>query len=539
MANKIQVLERFGFARRVTNIAQSVFDRNKQPEAQWATVVARDDDGRPTVAIDGGETVTCHSWAAEAYEGNRVTVEVRNHKAYLLTNESRPATDDARAEEVADELGDLKDSTDGEFTQQAAEIRAAAAAARAAKTAADEAQATADATGQYFFHDSNGAHVTTTPNTPTGAFNAVWNTTGLLFRRLSYNIVSLTASALSFYDGDGNDTTNIVSMFGKVLARIGKSTSANVVVSGEGYVDVNYGSTNMAHFGYAAGVNEESGTTTAPYYTMGSRASGSKIGAHSIAEGTNSTASGACSHVEGRGCTASSHFSHAEGWECTASAMYAHAEGYRSTASGRGSHAGGYSSTASATRSFAHGHELLASSASQFVIGAYNVEDSAGRYVEIVGGGNSSARENIHTLDWQGNAVYAGGITAKVLVLKGTSTTQCTINDVSGRMSFTAPNGMTVNGHDIPIVKSGLISNNNGIGTVTAGSYKDVTIPFGYTYSSAPNVVVCFNSDSTAGDFGKCTCSVKSVTTSNFTARIFNGDEKDRAPGLRWIAVGN
>ncbi|MBQ9002968.1 MAG: hypothetical protein IJ087_14040 [Eggerthellaceae bacterium] len=244
---KIQVLERFGFARRVTNIAQSVFDRNKQPEAQWATVVARGNEGRPTVAIDGGETVTCHSWAAEAYEGNRVTVEVRNHKAYLLTNESRPATDDALASDAMEAVEALNEST----------VPSLRSAIRAAKEAADEAQQTADATGQYFFHDSNGAHVTTTPNTATGAFNSLWNSSGLLFRALSYNLVSLTHSALSFFDGQGNNDSNIVALFGKAMARVGKLSGGNVVMSADGYVDVNNGDSNLAHFGDVARIGSE------------------------------------------------------------------------------------------------------------------------------------------------------------------------------------------------------------------------------------------------------------------------------------------
>ena len=45
--------------------------------------------------------------------------------------------------------------------------------------------------------------------------------------------------------------------------------------------------------------------------------------------------------------------------------------------------------------------------------GRYNVEDAAGEYAHIVGGGTSNtSRKNIHTLDWDGNAYFAGNVTA-------------------------------------------------------------------------------------------------------------------------------
>ena len=46
------------------------------------------------------------------------------------------------------------------------------------------------------------------------------------------------------------------------------------------------------------------------------------------------------------------------------------------------------------------------------VQGKYNVEDTDNRYADIVGGGTSETdRKNIYTLDWQGNAQFAGEVT--------------------------------------------------------------------------------------------------------------------------------
>lgn len=75
--------------------------------------------------------------------------------------------------------------------------------------------------------------------------------------------------------------------------------------------------------------------------------------------------------------------------------------------------------------------------------------------------------------------------------------------------------------------------------TVNAGAYRDFSVDFGTTLSNAPNVVACFDSQSTDGAFGKCSLSVHSITTTGFKIRMFNGDTANRAPKYRWIAVLN
>ena len=42
--------------------------------------------------------------------------------------------------------------------------------------------------------------------------------------------------------------------------------------------------------------------------------------------------------------------------------------------------------------------------------GKYNVEDTENKYAHIVGGGTEGARKNIHTIDWDGNAWFAGNV---------------------------------------------------------------------------------------------------------------------------------
>lgn len=118
------------------------------------------------------------------------------------------------------------------------------------------------------------------------------------------------------------------------------------------------------------------------------------IGAGSSAIGVSVTASGVCSHAEGSDTTALGSSSHAEGTNTTASGNSSHAEGNCTTASGENSHAEGAST--------------IASSQNQHVQGKYNIEDLNGTYAHIVGNGEDGKNSNAHTLDWEGNAWFAG-----------------------------------------------------------------------------------------------------------------------------------
>ena len=53
----------------------------------------------------------------------------------------------------------------------------------------------------------------------------------------------------------------------------------------------------------------------------------------------------------------------------------------------------------------------IAASVVQHVQGQYNIKDNAKKYAHIVGNGTADdARSNAHTVDWDGNAWYAGAI---------------------------------------------------------------------------------------------------------------------------------
>jgi len=76
-------------------------------------------------------------------------------------------------------------------------------------------------------------------------------------------------------------------------------------------------------------------------------------------------------------------------------------------------------------------------------------------------------------------------------------------------------------------------------GTIASGATRDDTITFPAKFASPPVAVVCFESASTSGDFGKVGCAVYNVTETTLTIRTFNGDSVGRNPAYHWIAVGN
>ena len=135
------------------------------------------------------------------------------------------------------------------------------------------------------------------------------------------------------------------------------------------------------------------------------------IGQNAVAIGDGTKAIGYSSHAEGSSTTASGFVSHAEGNHTTASGNISHAEGNYTTASGDVSHAEGSSTTASGDVSHAEGVCVIASGHYQHAQGKFNIGDANNRYAHIVGNGEDDEnRSNAHTLDWDGNAWFAGDV---------------------------------------------------------------------------------------------------------------------------------
>lgn len=120
---------------------------------------------------------------------------------------------------------------------------------------AQEALDVANATGQHFWSDSDGIHVTEVTQeewqtTPSGA-NVLINSAGQLFRSVLNNLLAILPSGIAIYDGLGNAASNIVASFTasavefftsgvsvasfcSTLARIGIESSYHVEVNNSG-----------------------------------------------------------------------------------------------------------------------------------------------------------------------------------------------------------------------------------------------------------------------------------------------------------------
>lgn len=100
---------------------------------------------------------------------------------------------------------------------------------------AQEALDVAEATGQHFWSDTDGIHVTEVteeewgdsadPNYHSGA-NVLLNALGMLFRRGLTNLMSVLTNGIAIYDGNGNDSTNILAEFTANRIRLGRRPSA-------------------------------------------------------------------------------------------------------------------------------------------------------------------------------------------------------------------------------------------------------------------------------------------------------------------------
>ncbi len=301
-----------------------------------------------------------------------------------------------------------------------------------------------------------------------------------------------------------DNTGGVMAKFTASEITIGEILSGNYVSIDSDSFDIYHTNTQLAHFGYGLGA-AQSGTTTAPYYTLGRRATSSTVGNYSVAEGRDvtasaytshaegadsvasglsshaegsnttasggsshaegsyTTASGDVSHAEGAATTASGGSSHAEGEETTASAWNAHAEGNYTTASGVSSHAEGFHTAANGYYSHAEGYfteangqsshaqniATIANGTDQTVIGRNNIADTTSAF--IIGNGTSNdARSNALTVDWDGEIEVAGQHTVwhegnLPLTVTGTTAIGTDNQSIPTGNSFTEKGSVTFN----------------------------------------------------------------------------------------------
>lgn len=172
-----------------------------------ATVQRRDADGTVWVRFPGSsiDTPVTGAVVADVAAGDTISYDLSGGRVSVTGNASDPAA--------------------GTNT-----VRAVRKAAESARKVAGKAQDIADAIGQHFWADDNGAHVSTEKDDPTGERNILMNSLGILLRQGSSWLASFSDSAVAFYDGLGNAAANVVAQFGADGAVIGRASGAHVLV---------------------------------------------------------------------------------------------------------------------------------------------------------------------------------------------------------------------------------------------------------------------------------------------------------------------
>lgn len=216
----------------------------------------------------------------------------------------------------------------------------------------------------------------------------------------------------------GNGNLNIANgeNIGSLIGREAKAESDDYKL-GSSSMAVGYNSEASGHNSLAFGDQVKANSNFSVAFGSGT----TSTGGCSVATGSFSVASGAFSFAAGMSAIAEGHSAHAAGQGVKASGYSAHAEGRKTTAVGDYSHAEGY--------------RTIAASEYQHVQGRMNVADEDEKYAHIVGNGaplgDENTRSNAHTLDWEGNAWFAGSVegTALILTSPGGKRFKVTVSD--------------------------------------------------------------------------------------------------------------
>lgn len=254
---------------------------------------------------------------------------------------------------------------------------------------------------------------------------------------------------------------------------------AEGILKGDGAGGV---SAAVANTDYATCTNLLNGSVEGSLRTVGSKSEDDSytMGSDAFAEGYLTSASGFNAHAEGSRTNALGGNSHAEGGNTRASGDWSHAEGTGAFAGGDVSHAEGY--------------HTIARHKSQHVQGEWNIADNStattterGNHAHIVGNGtSSSARSNAHTLDWSGNAWFAGDVYV--------GSTSGTNKDEGSKKLITADE-----------VPKGAVytATLTAAGWVTSGTWKTQTVSvtgLKASYNAAPFVDVALSGTDAAAD---------------------------------------
>ena len=354
---------------------------------------------------------------------------------------------------------------------------------------------------------------------------------------------------------------------------------------------------SIANLGYGTGNDSGGGTSDAPYYTLGKRATGSTyyptydptatykkgdkctyngtqyvcnvdintpeawnqnrwmfyIGNYSHAEGLSTTANGYDSHAEGQSTTACAFCSHAEGFSTTASGTDSHAEGQETTASGGRSHAEGLSTIASGYDSHAEGQSTTASEltshaegyktiASAYYSHAQNLRTIADRQSQTAIGQYNTAN-NANNLFVVGNGTADNARSDAFQVdTSGNVVASGSITDGSGNVLGNKVNGSASSSSTFTIGKWkimwGSVTINPSSGTSGSGTYatpyrKDSS-SIALSFSATPYVWTQVAGSWTGTNFAHPI----DVSSTSFKVRLLSSSTSDSGRNIRWLAIG-
>lgn len=163
---------------------------------------------------------------------------------------------------------------------------------------AQDAEDIATATNQHFWADTNGVHVSTDEDDPAGTRNILINSLGILLRKAANTLVSISETAVAFFDGSGNQTAS----FGTSGAVIGKTGTGEtrVEVASDGMrIISNYAGNDWM---VAKMVVDNYGGNDYPSFSFGSRSGAA--GLYSFITGLTCEATNDCSFAVGKSTVA-------------------------------------------------------------------------------------------------------------------------------------------------------------------------------------------------------------------------------------------
>ena len=335
------------------------------------------------VKIDGSDSRTPVASTTDVLDGERVTVVIKNHEAFIIGNFTSPS---ARSKDVK---------------------KAYNAAIAAGKVATD--YITQDKDGMTVGNKQYNRNVRITPNE-------------VAIRNGDTDLARFAETLIEL----GLSTDFVLQIVNNAIRFVGSDGSA--AIAHIGYGECNARNPEYDLEGDVTGIPEYT-ILSRPYYTLGSRSSdstqtsdigewsigaGEKVlasGVDSVAVGCNTKATGPCAYAEGLESEATGECAHAEGNYCKATALSAHAEGNVTEANGPYSHAEGLETHAHGGASHTGGVGTIAKGYAQTVIGTYNAVNDT--YLLIIGNGlDNESRQNALEVWADGSLNSAGSVRA-------------------------------------------------------------------------------------------------------------------------------